>query len=90
MMCRAVEAELGKFPHVTVAAKGGMFQWVDLPGINTQTLLPKAIEAGVTYVPGARFFANESGVNSLRLSFASATAEQIGEGVRRLARTLAG
>ncbi|MGF6781918.1 DNA-binding transcriptional MocR family regulator [Paraburkholderia sp. GAS334] len=90
IMRRAVEAELDSVPLVTVAARGGMFQWIELSGVNTQALLPKAIEAGVAYVPGAPFFADGAGVDSLRLSFASATAQQIGEGVRRLAGVLSG
>lgn len=90
IMRRAIEAELDNVPLVTVAARGGMFQWIELPGIDTQALLPKAIEAGVAYVPGAPFFADGAGADRLRLSFASATAEQIREGVRRLADVLSG
>ena len=37
---------------------GGMFFWVELPAVLDATaLLPRAVDAGVAYVPGARFFA---------------------------------
>ncbi len=38
---------------------GGMFIWVELPeSINVDDLLDKAIDAGVAYVSGESFFAN--------------------------------
>ena len=65
---------------------GGLFIMVWLPSmeIDTKKLLPKAIERGVAYVPGASFFANGMGWNTLRLNFSFPTEEQIDEGVRIL------
>ncbi len=52
-------------------------------------MLRSAVEAhGVAYVPGAAFYAGTPERTRLRLSFASASVEQIGEGVRRLARCI--
>lgn len=65
---------------------GGLFIMVWLPSmeIDTKKLLPKAIEKGVAYVPGASFFANGMGWNTLRLNFSFPTEGQIEEGVRIL------
>jgi DNA-binding transcriptional MocR family regulator len=87
-MHRAIFTELDDIALRAAPIRGGMFQWVEMPGMNTQSLLQKAIETGVAFVPGTLFFANESGTDCLRLSFASATPETIGEGVRRLARAI--
>ena len=70
--------------------EGGMFLWVTLPeGINTTTLLAKAVERKVAYVPGSPFFALGGGENTLRLSYSSAGPEQIQRGIRALGETFA-
>lgn len=67
--------------------EGGMFVWIELPeGMCGVTLLERAIrEANVAFVPGAAFFADRSGRNTLRLSFSATKPERIREGIRRLA-----
>ena len=68
---------------------GGMFLWVRLPeGIDTVALLPKAFARGVAYVPGAPFFAGPSDPRTLRLSFVTASVEDIGIAIAALAATL--
>ncbi len=70
---------------------GGMFLWLTLPKhIDAQALLHKAIEQGIAFVPGAAFYANESEVegNKLRLSFVTASAEQISKGIATLAKCI--
>jgi 2-aminoadipate transaminase len=63
--------------------EGGYFLWLELSeGIDTGELLGRAGEAGVTFVPGADF---GGGVATARLAYSFVTAEEIGEGVRRLA-----
>ena len=65
--------------------QGGMFLWVTLPeGMDSAALLERAVERGVAFVPGAPFFATGGGHNTLRLSFSSATPEQIGRGIEAL------
>lgn len=65
---------------------GGMFLWVRLPeGLSAIDLLPKAVDKGVAFVPGAAFYAGEGDPRSLRLSFVTASAEQIQHGVAALA-----
>ncbi|MGE5865346.1 MAG: PLP-dependent aminotransferase family protein [Rhizobacter sp.] len=69
--------------------QGGMFFWVQLPaGRNASALLPKAVARGMAFVPGSAFFAEGEGESCLRLSFVTATPEQIDLGVRMLADTL--
>ncbi len=64
---------------------GGFFAWVALPdGCDSAALLPAAEAAGVSYVPGARFYAGSSGARYLRLAFSLLGAEELAEGARRL------
>ena len=68
--------------------QGGMFLWVTLPeGVDTAALLPRAVENKVAYVPGQPFFALGGGANTMRMSYSSATPEQITQGMRALGDT---
>jgi 2-aminoadipate transaminase len=68
---------------------GGMFLWVKLPqGMNAVDLLPKAVERNVAYVPGAAFYCGNAQHNTLRLSFVTASVEQINQGIAVLAQVL--
>ena len=65
-----------------IVPRGGMFFWVNLPdSIDATALLPKAVERGVAFVPGAAFYAEAPRPNTLRLSFVTVAAEQIERGV---------
>ncbi|MGA8746815.1 MAG: PLP-dependent aminotransferase family protein [Solirubrobacterales bacterium] len=67
---------------------GGYFLWLELAeGTDTVALLAEAKGEGVTFVAGPDFMI-DGGQNSLRLSFAPVRAEQISEGVSRIARAL--
>ncbi|NRF69656.1 PLP-dependent aminotransferase family protein [Aquincola sp. S2] len=69
--------------------KGGMFFWVRLPaGCDAMQLLPKAVEAGIAYVPGAAFYAHAPDPRTLRLSFVTLAPEDIADGVAVLGRVL--
>jgi 2-aminoadipate transaminase len=71
------------------APVGGMFFWLELPAhINTTALLPQAVAAGMAYVPGSTFFPHGGHANTLRLSFVTATPEQIDTAVAALATLL--
>lgn len=68
---------------------GGMFFWVELPeGIDAIALLPKAVERGVAFVPGAAFFADHAKANTLRLSFVTVPPATIERGIELLAQAL--
>jgi 2-aminoadipate transaminase len=67
-----------------------MFVWgrfVD--AVDTQALLPRALEQGMAYVPGPAFAVDGDHRHALRLSFVTTTPDQLLEGVRRLAGALA-
>ena len=65
---------------------GGMFLWVRLPeGMDAVALLPRAVDKGVAFVPGAPFFAGNAEARSLRLSFVTASVAEIGTGIAALA-----
>jgi len=71
------------------APVGGMFFWVELPTqLDATALLPRAVEAGVAYVPGAPFFVSGSHAHTLRLSFVTVPPLKIEEGVRALGTVL--
>ncbi len=87
-MRAALERHLGGLCRWTVPA-GGMFFWLELPAhLDATTLLPKAVEQGMAYVPGAAFFADHAKANTLRLSFVTVPPEDIERGVALLAATL--
>jgi 2-aminoadipate transaminase len=68
---------------------GGMFFWLTLPeGLDAAALLPRAVDAGVAYVPGGSFFAHGGHAHTLRLSFVTVPPAQIANGVAALARVL--
>ena len=80
-------------PGVIVSPpQGGLFAWLKLPeGVSSLKLLPRALEAGVEFAPGTRFFPNPTeGEPFLRLNFATRTPDEIELGIRRLREALAG
>ena len=74
----------GRWTH----PRGGFFTWLTVPGTDTTALARRAADAGVAVVPGAPFFPDDRGRESMRLSFSRATDDEIDEGVARLASLL--
>ena len=70
--------------------RGGLFTWVRLPeGCDGAKLLERSLaEAGVAFVPGAAFFFDGRGRNTLRLSYSLASEQEIDRGIARLAQLL--
>jgi 2-aminoadipate transaminase len=69
--------------------EGGLFLWVTLPeGLDAVALLADAAVHKVAFVPGAPFYANGGGRNTLRLSYATMRPEVIREGIRRLGEVI--
>lgn len=64
---------------------GGLFIWVTIPGVNCKKLYQKAINKGVAFMPGYAFYSGKSKLNTIRLSYATVTKDEIKEGVKRLA-----
>ena len=75
------------------APQGGMFFWARLTGTdggpaNAAEFAKRAIDRLVAFVPGAPFYAHDADLATLRLSFATADAAKIEEGVARLGAAL--
>ena len=88
-MLAALGRELGPTGAEWTQPVGGMFVWVRLPErLNAQALLPKAVDAGMAFVPGAPFYAGEPDARALRLSFVTSTPEQIDKGMAALGRVV--
>jgi 2-aminoadipate transaminase len=88
-MLAAMESEMRGLGVQWNVPDGGMFLWVRLPaGMDALALLPKAVERGVAFVPGAPFYAGEPDARTLRLSFVTSTTEQIASGIATLAATI--
>ena len=69
--------------------KGGLFLWIILPDwMDSGELLKEAVKDKVAFVPGAAFYPNGGGHNTLRLNFSNAREEMIEEGIARLGRAV--
>jgi 2-aminoadipate transaminase len=69
------------------SADGGLFTFLTLNAeIDTASCVEGAVKNGVAYVPGAPFFVDGSGKNTMRLTFAKETDDRIREGIARLAK----
>ena len=51
-------------------------------------LLPRAVDKGVAFVPGAPFYAGQPDARCLRLSFVTSTVAQIDAGIAALAAAI--
>ncbi len=70
--------------------RGGLFVWLRLPeGVDGASLLDRAVnEANLAFVPGAAFFFDGRGRNTLRLSYSLVGDAEIADGIARLARLI--
>ena len=69
--------------------EGGMFLWLRLPpGVHAVELLPRAVEQGVAFVPGAAFYAEQADMRTVRLSFVTASAAEIDTGIAAFAAAI--
>lgn len=67
--------------------QGGMNLWLTLPRpLDAADLLPRARQAGVSYLPGRTFSVSQSDSATLRLSFGGLSPERIEQGVAILGR----
>ncbi|UCU93789.1 PLP-dependent aminotransferase family protein [Hydrogenophaga taeniospiralis] len=88
-MLEALQKEMAGLDVVWNTPDGGMFLWVRLPeGMSAVELLPKAVDKGVAFVPGAAFYADHADPRTLRLSFVTASVEQIHIGIAALAQAI--
>jgi DNA-binding transcriptional MocR family regulator len=76
--------------HWTIP-NGGFYLWVTLTeGLDSKSMLPRAVKELVAYTPGTAFYADGSGRSHLRLAFCYPPPEEIREGIRRLATVVRG
>jgi len=73
-------------PNVTwTEPQGGLFLFVTMPACaDCESILNKAIENKVAFVPGSTFFCNDTGRNTMRINFSFSDKTDIEEGVKRL------
>lgn len=88
-MTSALDQELGNVPGIRWnSPKGGFFLWLELPnGLDASRVFPDALAEGVAFVPGSAFASGPMG-NSMRLCFAYPQPEQIGMGIKKLAKII--
>jgi DNA-binding transcriptional MocR family regulator len=83
VLCAALRRELPDARFVV--PEGGYFLWVDLPDhVDVHGLETLSRERGVIFVKGTDFFL-EGGDSSLRIAYSGVPADQIDDGVSRLA-----
>ena len=88
-MLAALEREMAGLGLTWNRPAGGMFLWVQLPpGMKAIPLLDKAVKKGVAFVPGSAFYAQGADESTVRLSFVTATVEQIDQGMVALAAAI--
>ena len=69
--------------------EGGYYLWCELPpGMKAATLLTKAAEKKVTFVPGNAFYVNSGGKDRIRLCFSRHSETTILEGISRLCEAI--
>ncbi|MBC3231017.1 PLP-dependent aminotransferase family protein [Serratia fonticola] len=83
-----VEKELGDVISFDMP-KGGMFLWARFrQQFDATEWLKTTLKQGVVFVPGEYFFSEKPDRSTFRLSFATATEQQMQEAVARLRRSL--
>jgi len=88
-MLAALEREMAGIDFRWNRPSGGMFLWARLPeGVDAAKLLPRAVDKGVAFVPGAAFYASQADTRTLRLSFVTASVDQINTGIAALAQAI--
>jgi 2-aminoadipate transaminase len=94
-LVQALRQELGE-AFLFMPPRGGLFVWGRWQGQETSAgwvqdsawWNQRAIARGVAFVPGEAFFPQIPDKACLRLSFATASTEQLNQGVKRLAQAL--
>ncbi|MGO1201068.1 MAG: PLP-dependent aminotransferase family protein, partial [Dermabacteraceae bacterium] len=88
-MARAITPVLPEGAHLT-RPDGGMFLWAALgEGYDAQVMLAEAVEAGVAYLPGWSFFADDPDRSTMRLSFVTHSPAVIEDAIGRLGEVIA-
>ncbi len=68
---------------------GGLFIWAELPeGKDAKELLKRAIQEGVSFVPGVAFYPKGEKRNEFRLNFSNMSEEEIKKGIHTLGKVI--
>jgi 2-aminoadipate transaminase len=87
LMCDLLDDCLPGLSHTH--PEGGMFLMATLPeGMSSRRLFDEGIKKKVAVLPGLPFYVDGGGTDTIRMNFSAASEEQIGEGMRRLARVV--
>jgi 2-aminoadipate transaminase len=88
-MLAALSREMSGLDVHWTCPQGGMFIWLQLPqAVDAAALLPQAVKAGMAFVPGSAFYADQAQNNTLRLSFVTADRPAIDQAIQILAHLL--
>jgi len=68
--------------------EGGLFIWVEVPGVDTQTLFNTCIDHDVAFVPGEPFYADEVIPGTFRLNYSNMQDDKIVTGIERLGNAI--
>lgn len=70
--------------------EGGLFVWARLAeGLDAPTLLERAVERHVAFVPGTHFYCDGGRENTLRLNFSNSPLDKIDQGMQALGEAIA-
>lgn len=87
-LSKIIELELPSYCYSNTV-DGGMFIWLTLPECDVDALAKSALDNGVAVVPSSVFYQNRVSVTpALRLNFTNSNIEELGEGIRRLAKVI--
>jgi 2-aminoadipate transaminase len=90
--CRVMlDAIAREFPPdiAPIAPEGGFYVWCRLPGdLSATTLLSRAADRGVAFLPGTRCYTGGQGDDAIRLAFSYHTPEKIADGVARIGEAI--
>ena len=64
--------------------KGGLFTWMTIPKIDSRIFYQQAVKAGVSFMPGYPFYANEPDYSTIRLTFATVGEKEMKLALKKL------
>ena len=72
-----------------VKPQGGFFYWIDVPGVNTDQLMRRALDKKVAFIQGSAFAVEEGAcIHNARLNYTYCSNDVIEEGIKRIAAAI--
>ena len=69
-------------PHKEIMGDGGLYLFIKLDNINSKELLQRCYKRGVIFMPGDIFYTDGKGEDTIRLSFAKTSMEEMERGIK--------